>query len=85
MGILKLPYNGRVNLESPFGNRVLNGVPGWHAGIDLVGLDEKIIRAPCDGVIGVSTMIPQATDKTLTWQWGNYVRLDCADLSLIHI
>lgn len=79
MSVLKLPYNGRVNLTSPYGNRVLNGVPGWHAGIDLVGLDEKIIRAPCDGVIGVSTMIPQATDKTLTWQWGNYVRLDCAD------
>lgn len=79
MGTLRLPYNGRVKLESPFGNRILNGVPGWHAGIDLVGLDEKIIRAPCDGVIGVSTMIPRESDKTLTWQWGNYVRLDCAD------
>ena len=79
MAILKLPYNGRVKLESPYGNRILNGVAGWHAGIDLVGLDEKIIRAPCDGVIGVSTMIPQATDKTLTWQWGNYVRLDGAN------
>ena len=78
MGILKLPYKGRVRLSSPYGNRVLNGEPGWHAGVDLVGLDDKTIRAPCDATVGVSTMLDQATDKTLTWQWGNYVRLDCA-------
>ena len=85
MGTLKLPYAGRVKLESPYGNRVLNGVSGWHAGIDLVGQDEKIIRAPCDGVIGVSTMIPQETDKTQTWQWGNYVRVDAADGMKIYL
>ena len=78
MPLLKLPYNGRVNLTSPFGNRTLNGVSGWHAGVDLVGVDEKLIRAPCDATVGVSTIIDRAHDNTLTWQWGNYVRLDCA-------
>ena len=78
MAILKLPYRGKVKLSSPYGNRILNGTPGWHAGVDLVGQDEKIIRAPCDAVVGVSTMIPKEGDTTLTWQWGNYVRLDCA-------
>lgn len=78
MATLKLPYRGKVSLTSPYGSRTLNGVAGWHNGVDLVGQSEKIIRAPCDATVGVSTMIPQETDKTLTWQWGNYVRLDCA-------
>ena len=79
MSKLAFPYKGKINFSSPYGNRTLNGVPGWHNGIDLVGIDDKTILAPCDATVGVSTMVPKETDKTLTWQWGNYVRLDCAD------
>ncbi len=74
---LYLPFDGRVYLSSPFGWRNLNGVRDYHKGVDLVGQDDITVRAPCDGVIGQSTII---TDKNnLTWQWGNYVRLDTAD------
>jgi len=70
------PFKGRINFSSPFGNRILNGEKNWHAGIDLVGLDNKTVIAPCDATVGVSTLVPKETDMTLTWQWGNYVRLD---------
>ena len=85
MALLKLPYNGSVRLTSPYGYRVLNGVNEWHGGIDLVGETEKIIRAPCDAVVGVSTILYKETDKTNTWEWGNYVRLDCKDGRAIYL
>ena len=77
MSELAFPYKGRIKFSSPFGDRILNGVKDWHNGIDLVGLDDKIIYAPCDATVGVSTIYSKETDKTLTWQWGNYIRLDC--------
>lgn len=46
-----------------------------HNGIDLVGLDDKTVYAPCDGVIGSSTIVYTGT----TAEWGNYIRLDTAD------
>lgn len=74
---LFLPYKGRVQLESRYGYRTLNGVYGWHAGVDLVGLDSKTILAPCDGIVRSSTIIE---DKSIrTWEWGNYIRIDRAD------
>lgn len=75
---LYLPFDGNVNLTSPFGYRTLNGQSDYHKGVDLVGADDITVRAPCDGVIGQSTMIPQSSGN-LTWQWGNYVRLDTND------
>lgn len=77
---MRLPYeNGKVELTSRFGWRTLNGAANNHKGIDLVGRTTKTVVAPCDGVIGVSTMLNKATDRTLTWQWGNYVRIDTPD------
>lgn len=74
---MRLPFEGRVYLSSPFGRRTLNGAQDYHKGVDLVGQDDVTVRAPCDGVIGQSAII---TDKNnLTWQWGNYVRLDTPD------
>lgn len=77
---MRLPYkNGACRVSSPYGNRILNGVPGWHAGIDLVGLDgDRLLVAPCDGVIRTSTLIPK-NDTDDTWEWGNYIRLDTND------
>lgn len=48
-----------------------------HYGIDLVGLSDKTVYAPCDGVIGSSTIVTDKANKT--WEWGNYVRLDTSD------
>lgn len=74
---MNLPYqSGKVTLTSHFGWRTLNGQKDYHKGVDLSGTDKTLV-APCDGVIGSSTII---TDKSnLTWQWGNYIRIDTAD------
>lgn len=72
-----LPYKrGVVTLTSRFGWRDLNGTRDYHRGIDLCGTD-KVLVAPCDGIVGASTMITDRAD--LTWQWGNYVRIDADD------
>lgn len=45
-----------------------------HKGLDLVGVDDKTVYSPVDGTVKSSTII---TDKSnLTWEWGNYVRMD---------
>ena len=74
---MNLPYkSGKVTLTSHFGWRTLNGSRDYHKGVDLSGTNKTLV-APCDGVIGSSTII---TDKSnLTWQWGNYIRIDTAD------
>lgn len=74
---MKLPYkSGTVELTSRFGLRWLFGKPEDHKGIDLVGTD-KVLTAPCDGVIGSSTIITDTSNRT--WEWGNYVRIDTPD------
>lgn len=71
---LYLPYEGRVKLSSPYGYRTLNGEYQFHAGIDLIGLDSKTILCPMEGTVKTSTII---TNKdNLTWEWGNYIRID---------
>lgn len=74
---MNLPYkSGKVTLTSHFGWRTLNGQRDYHKGVDLSGTDKTLV-APCDGVIGSSNII---TDKSnLTWQWGNYIRIDTSD------
>lgn len=70
-------FKGKFKVTSPYGKRTLNGKTDNHTGIDLVGVEDKTVYAPCDGVVGASTII---TDKSnWTWQWGNYVRLDTED------
>lgn len=74
---MKLPYkSGMVELTSKFGLRWLNGKLEDHKGIDLVGTN-KVLTAPCDGVIGSSTIITDPTNRTS--QWGNYIRIDTPD------
>lgn len=74
---LYLPFKGQVKLTSPFGYRTLNGTREFHPGIDIVGIDNTTVYAPCDGKIGTSTIVTNHNNKT--WEWGNYVRLDCDD------
>lgn len=77
---MRLPYeSGKVELTSKFGLRTLNGKPNNHKGIDLVGRTTKTVVAPCDGVVGQSAIFDKATDRTGTWEWGNYVRIDTED------
>lgn len=73
---LFLPYrSGKVTLSSRYGWRELGGVRDYHRGVDLVGEDKTIV-SPCDGVIGASGKTEREYDATLTWQWGNFVRVD---------
>ena len=74
---MKTITKGNFKVTSPFGMRVLNGKSNYHKGIDIVALDaSKQIVSVCDGVVVSSLII---TDKkNLTWQWGNYVRVDDA-------
>ncbi len=74
---LILPYRvGKVKLTSKYGLRKLNGADNRHNGVDLQGTD-KILVAPCDGVVVSSTQILDTNNRT--WEWGNYVRIDRAD------
>jgi murein DD-endopeptidase MepM/ murein hydrolase activator NlpD len=70
-------FKGKFRVTSPYGERTLNGVTSTHYGIDLVGLEDTTVYAPCDGVIGTSTIITNKSNKT--WEWGEYIRLDTAD------
>lgn len=70
-------FKGKYKVTSPYGNRTLNGKTAMHSGVDLVGLDDITVYAPCDGVIGASTIVTSKSNKT--WEWGNYVRLDSSD------
>ena len=75
---MKIPFEkGSVRVTSPYGNRALNGKQEFHGGIDLVGVSTDRVVAACGGVVAVSAII---TDKSnLTWQWGNYVRVNGDD------
>lgn len=70
---MKSCFEGKFRVTSPYGMRS----SGMHNGIDLVGINDTTVYAPCDGVIGASTIILDKSNKT--WEWGNYVRLDTAD------
>lgn len=48
-----------------------------HHGIDLVGETDINVYAPCDGIIGASTIVSNKSDRT--WEWGNFVRIDTED------
>jgi len=54
--------------------KVTQGYSTAHGGIDIVGIGDINVISPVDGIVRSSTII---TDKgNLTWEWGNYVRVD---------
>ena len=71
MAELKLPYEGHVLLTSPYGPRTLNGAYDWHPGLDLVGQEQKMVRAAGDGVVIYSTRVTDPNDRTS--EWGEFV------------
>lgn len=45
-----------------------------HKGMDIVGLSSKNIISPVAGIVKSSTII--TNKNNITWEWGNYVRVD---------
>lgn len=76
-----LPYKDGVpvRLVSLYGVRVdpITYMQSWHAGVDLVSDGDKSVCAAVPGVVAVSTMITDPTNRTS--EWGNYVRIDGYD------
>ena len=64
-------YSGKFKVTSPFGQRVLNGVPDDHRGIDVVGLTDKHVCAAVGGRVVSSMIVTDKSDRT--WEWGNFV------------
>ena len=80
---MKLPYKtGRVRITSPYGNRMLNGSPDWHNGLDFVSDGDKRIVAVEDGVVLQSRMVTDKSNRT--WEWGNYVSVQGDDGKIIY-
>lgn len=48
-----------------------------HNGVDLVGVDSDVVISPVEGTVVVSTIVTDKSD--LTWEWGNFVRVDDSD------
>lgn len=79
---MNLPYKvgNRVKITSPFGFRTdpISGTANaFHGGLDLVGLDDKTICSPVDGVVLVSQIVTDTTNRTS--EWGNYVAIRGSD------
>lgn len=70
-------YPGKWRITSPYGMRTLGGVTAPHKGIDVVGVGDKHVCAVADGVVAVSTITTDHSNRT--WEWGNYVRVDGFD------
>jgi hypothetical protein len=80
-----LPYklNERVEVTSAYGPRVLNNKAENHYGLDLVGLKDKSIVAPIDGIVVASKIVTDKSNKT--WEWGNYVCIQGVDNNLYYM
>jgi hypothetical protein len=79
---MKYPYKAgtTVRITSPYGWRkdpFGGSSTEWHTGIDFVGSD-KTICAVSDGVVAWAGQVLKSAGG-LTWQWGNYVRIETAD------
>ncbi len=68
----------KYKITSLFGYRTLdNGDNRFHNGIDVVGIENKYVLSPVEGIVRSSTIV---TDKkNSTWEWGNYIRIDTSD------
>lgn len=56
--------------------KVTQGYGFTHGGMDIVGISNGNILSPVAGVVKSSTIVTDKSD--LTWEWGNYVRVDDA-------
>lgn len=78
-----LPFEkGNIKITSKYGYRTLQGVTGFHSGLDIVGVSTDNVVSVCDGVVLWSQIV---TDKSNpTWEWGNYVAVTGEDGNTIY-
>ncbi len=75
-----------VRITSAYGYRTdpISGAAGsWHGGLDLVGQGSKILCSPIGGVVLVSQMVTDKSNRT--WEWGNYVCISGDDGNLYYL
>lgn len=72
MAEARLPFSSVMRLTSPYGRRLdpITGEVSRHGGIDLVGVDGRVV-ASMGGVVAVSQMVTDRANPT--WEWGNYI------------
>lgn len=85
---MNLPYRlgERVRVSSAYGYRTdpITGENGaWHGGLDLAGQGSKLLCSPIGGVVLVSQIITDKTNRT--WEWGNYVCISGDDGNLYYL
>lgn len=74
------PFEGQFRISSPYGNRIspITGAKEFHSGTDLVGITSKTIYAVTNAYVRFAGYVTKNSNNPgdLTYQWGNYVRLD---------
>lgn len=83
-----LPYapGNRVKITSPYGQRIdpiTGAVNTWHGGVDIVGLDDKTLTSPVSGVVLVSQIVTDKSNRTS--EWGNYICIRGEDTNLYYL
>ena len=71
---MRMPFDAGVRVVSPYGNRIdpITGLPAWHGGLDLVGLDgDRYVLSVADGEVMQSRIVTDPNNRTS--EWGNYV------------
>lgn len=66
---MKNIFHGTFKVTQPY--------TAGHGGLDIVGIDSHDIISPVSGTVKSSTIIPKSSGN-ITWEWGNYVRVDDA-------
>lgn len=57
--------------------KITQGYSKSHGGLDIVGLAGTNIISPVNGIVKSSIWVSKEADP-ITWEWGNYVRVDDA-------
>lgn len=75
-------FGGEFRLTSKYGYRNLNGQSQFHSGIDLVGISSKQICAVASGIVVVSQIVSDKSNRT--WEWGNYIAVAGDDGNIVY-
>ncbi|MDL2254012.1 M23 family metallopeptidase [Ruminococcaceae bacterium OttesenSCG-928-I18] len=80
------PFKGRNRVSSPYGWRTLRGMRQWHAGQDIVGDDDRTVRAIWDAVkCEVSRGWNGGRGNMVTLYYSAALRVICQHLSDIYV
>ncbi|MEG1011758.1 MAG: M23 family peptidase, partial [Ruthenibacterium sp.] len=72
-------FQGRNRVRYPYAcfGWTRGGGKIWHGGIDIEGIDDKIIRAATNGRVLFAGIVTNKSN--LTWEWGWYVKIATGD------